>query len=99
MNIVKFLLMMVIGTEIIMMVGHMISCSKFFRRDKGVDGNVIFEFYAITLISAIIMALQLIMVRQNRIELMSFIMMIIYTSLILGYQFKINDISRRQEIK
>ena len=95
-NIVKFLLMMIIMVELFAMVSHMILCNKFFKKTR--DAYITFEFYACTLISAIIMALQLIMLRENRIELMSFIIMIIYFGLLLSFQLKISGIKKSEEL-
>lgn len=96
MNIVKFLLMAVIILELFTMLSHMIVCNEFFKKTR--DAYITFEFYTCTLISVLIMAIQVITLRINSIEAMSFISMIIYFGLILSFQVKISGIKKSEEL-
>ena len=97
MNIVKFLLMVTIIVELFTMLSHMIVCNEFFKKTTR-DAYITFEFYTCTLISALIMAIQVITLRTNSIEAMSFISMIIYFGLILSFQVKISGIKKSEEL-
>ena len=94
MNIVSLMLMVVIMVELVAMVSHMILCNKFFKTKR--DVYITFEFYSCTLISAIIMAMQVVALRMDKIEPMSFISMIIFISLILSFQVKISGIKKSE---
>ena len=95
MNIVKFLLMVTIIVELFTMLSHMIVCNEFFKKTTR-DAYITFEFYSCTLISAIIMAMQVVALRMDKIEPMSFISMIIFISLILSFQVKISGIKKSE---